>query len=374
VTTLDAAYQRLHEQEGWHPDPVQDSVVDRLTEVVRNLDGFGGKGSGLFSRLVGAKKEPAPKGLYLWGGVGRGKSILMDLFFDTVSSVPKRRVHFHAFMLDVHARVFKLRQNPANTGDPLKDVAKQISKETTLLCFDEFQVTDTADAMILSRLFKKMFERNVVVVATSNRPPDDLYLGGLNRELFLPFIELLKERCDIVHLDGDKDYRLEQLRDIGVFHTPLGPESERELADAFHRLTGHDRGERVTLQVQGRTVEVPNALAGVGCMTFEELCARPLGSADYLAIAESFNTVIISGIPRMGPENRNDAKRFTTLIDALYEHKVNLICSAEAEPNDLYPEGHGAFEFSRTVSRLMEMQSSDYMALGHIVGDGRTSA
>lgn len=370
MTALETAYRHLRDQEGWQPDPVQDMVVARLAEVAEELDHARGKGSGFLARLVGAKSQPAPKGLYLWGGVGRGKSILMDLFYENVSSVPKRRVHFHAFMLDVHARVFQLRQDPTNTGDPLKDVAKQIAKETTLLCFDEFQVTDTADAMILSRLFRKMFERDIVVVATSNRPPGDLYLGGLNRDLFLPFIDLLVDRCAVLHLDGDTDYRLEQLRDIGVFHTPLGSESARELTDAFHRLTAHERGEPVTLQVQGRTIEVSNAAAGVGQMTFDELCARPLGSADYLAIAESFNTLIVSGIPQMGPEKRNEAKRFTTLIDALYEHKVNLICSAESGPNDLYPDGHGAFEFSRTVSRLMEMQSPDYMALGHIVGDG----
>lgn len=369
MTTLDATYRELHTNDGWQPDPVQDRVVARLSDVLQNLDRFNGKGDGLLSRLFGTKRTSVPKGLYLWGGVGRGKSVLMDLFFENVSSVPKRRVHFHAFMLDVHARVFQLRRDPANKGDPLKEVAKQISKETTLLCFDEFQVTDTADAMILSRLFKKMFQRDIIVVATSNRPPSDLYLGGLNRDLFLPFIDLLTDCCAVFHLDGDKDYRLEQLREIGVFHTPLGAESDSELDVAFQRLTGYDRGNAVTLNVQGRTLEVTNSAAGVGRMTFEELCAQPLGSADYLAIAETFNTVIISDIPEMGPEKRNEAKRFTTLIDALYEHKVNLICSAEAGAAGLYPDGHGAFEFSRTVSRMMEMQSPDYMAQGHVVGE-----
>lgn len=369
MTKLEASYRELHAQEGWQRDPVQDRVVVHLSKVAADLDRFGGKGDGLLARLFGAKGPSVPKGLYLWGGVGRGKSILMDLFYENVSSVPKRRVHFHAFMLDVHARVFQLRRDPTNKGDPLKEVAKQIAKETILLCFDEFQVTDTADAMILSRLFKKMFERDIIVVATSNRPPNDLYLGGLNRDLFLPFIDLLTDCCAVFHLDGDKDYRLETLREIGVFHTPLGAESGRELDDAFHRLTGHDRGDAVTLNVQGRTLEVSDAAAGVGRVTFEQLCAQPLGSADYLAIAETFNTLIISGIPEMGPEKRNEAKRFTTLIDALYEHKVNLICSAEAGAADLYPDGHGAFEFSRTVSRLMEMQSPDYMAQGHVVGE-----
>lgn len=367
MTTLDAAYRQLNTRDGWQPDPLQDQVVARLSDVAQGLDRFSGKGDRLLSRLFGAKRTPVPKGLYLWGSVGRGKSILMDLFFDSVSSIPKRRVHFHTFMLDVHERVFQLRKDPANKGDPLKEVAKQIVEETTLLCFDEFQVTDTADAMILSRLFRKMFERNIIVVATSNRPPNDLYIGGLNRELFLPFIDLLTDCCTVFHLDGEKDYRLEQLRDIGVFHTPLGAESDRELNIAFYRLTGRDQGNPVTLNVQGRTLKVSNSAAGVGRITFEELCAQPLGSADYLALAETFNTIIISGIPKMGPEKRNEAKRFTTLIDALYEHKVNLICSAEAGAPGLYLDGHGAFEFSRTVSRLIEMQSPDYMAQGHIV-------
>ena len=367
MTSLDAAYRQLHTRDGWQPDPVQDRVVARLSDVSQDLDRFSVKGDGLLSRLFGTKRTSVPKGLYLWGGVGRGKSILMDLFFDGVSSVPKRRVHFHAFMLDVHERVFQLRRDPTNKGDPLKEVAKQIARETTLLCFDEFQVTDTADAMILSRLFRKMFERSIIVVATSNRPPNDLYIGGLNRELFLPFIDLLTDCCTVFHLNGDKDYRLEQLRDIGVFHTPLGAESDRKLKVAFHRLTGHDQGNSVTLNVQGRTLKVSNSAAGVGRITFDELCAQPLGSADYLAVAETFNTIIVSGIPKMGPEKRNEAKRFTTLIDALYEHKVNLICSAEAGASGLYPDGHGAFEFSRTVSRLMEMQSPEYMAQGHVV-------
>lgn len=368
MTSVAAAYARLLDRDGWQPDSTQTAVVDRLAQLETELERVR-RGSGLLARLSGRGRHPAPKGLYLWGGVGRGKSVLMDLFYQSVRSTPKRRVHFHAFMLDVHARVFQLRQNPNNTGDPLKEVAKQISTETTLLCFDEFQVTDTADAMILSRLFKKMFERGVVVVATSNRPPGDLYLHGLNRDLFVPFIQMLVERTDVIHLDGARDYRLEQLRSIGVFHTPLGAASERELMVAFHRLTGVERGDSVTLHAQGRSLTVTSAANGVARCTFKELCERPLGSADYLALAETFNTLILSGIPRMGPENRNEAKRFTTLIDALYEHKVNLICSADALPNDLYTVGHGSFEFARTVSRLIEMQSPDYMALAHIVAE-----
>lgn len=372
MSALRSAYERQLRDEGWQADAAQQATVDHLEELARGLGAWAGGKKPLLARLAGRRTAEMPRGLYLWGGVGRGKSALMDLFFGHVAGVRKRRVHFHAFMLDVHARVYAERRNPANRGDPLKEVAKQIAGEATLLCFDEFQVTDTADAMILSRLFKKMFERDVIVVATSNRPPDDLYLGGLNRELFLPFIAMLKQRCEVLHLDGGKDYRLEQLREIGVFHTPLGPQSEAELAAAFRRLSGVDQGAPLTLSVQGRTVTVPSAAGGVGHASFADLCGKPLGSADYLAIAETLHTLLISGIPAMGPEKRNEAKRFTTLIDALYEHKVNLICSAAAEPNGLYPEGHGAFEFARTVSRLIEMQSPDYMALAHVVGEGKT--
>ncbi len=368
MTTISDHYRQLLDREGWQADAVQSAVVERFAEMERDLAIFGIGGGRFLSRIIGKGKRPTPKGLYLWGGVGRGKSILMDLFYQSVESVPKRRVHFHAFMLDVHAHVFQIRRDPSNSGDPLKEVAKQIATETTLLCFDEFQVTDTADAMILSRLFKKLFERDVIVVATSNRPPSDLYLGGLNRDLFLPFIDMLIERSAVIHLEGAKDYRLEQLRSIGVFHTPLGPASDGELAAAFHQLTGGDRGQPLELHVQGRLWTVQKAASGVGQVTFAELCERPLGSADYLAIAETFNTLIVAGIPLMGPEKRNEAKRFTTLIDALYEHRVNLICSADAEPGQLYPDGHGSFEFARTVSRLMEMQSPDYMAMAHIVG------
>ena len=372
MTSIAEAYTRLLEREGWQPDTGQAAVVGRLSRLENELARLNNN-RGILARLSGREKSPPPTGLYLWGGVGRGKSILMDLFYQCIPSTPKRRVHFHAFMLDVHARVFRLRQDPSNKGDPLRAVARQISEETTLLCFDEFQVTDTADAMILSRLFKKMFERGIVVVATSNRPPGDLYLHGLNRDLFLPFIDMLSERTEVVHLDGARDYRLEQLRSIGVFHTPLGAESEQELAAAFHQLTGKERGDPLTLLAQGRSLTIPNAASGVGQCTFAELCEQPLGSADYLAIAETFNTLIVSRIPKMSPEKRNEAKRFTTLIDALYEHKVNLICSADALPNDLYTDGHGSFEFARTVSRLIEMQSPDYMALGHIVGEGASA-
>jgi len=368
MTALLNDFERLLTSGEWQKDPVQADAIARLGNLGQALTKWGGGRQSLVARLSRRPSTP-PQGLYLWGGVGRGKSALMDLFFKHAPEIPKLRVHFHAFMLDVHARVYEQRRDPSNKGDPLKEVAKQISAEVKLLCFDEFQVTDTADAMILSRLFKKMFERDIVVVATSNRPPDDLYLDGLNRELFLPFIGMLKERCAVFELDGGKDYRLEQLRDIGVFHTPLGEKSEAELSEAFKRLTGSEHGEPMELHVQGRTVVVPQAAAGVGHASFTELCGRPLGSADYLAIADTLNTLLISGIPVMGPEKRNEAKRFTTLIDALYEHRVNLICSAEAEPDRLYVEGHGAFEFERTVSRLIEMQSPDYMAQEHVVGE-----
>ncbi len=325
---------------------------------------------GFFGRLLGAAPPPDPRGLYLWGKVGRGKSFLMDLFYDHADVTPKRRVHFHAFMLDVHARLHAYRQHPKFGDDPIPPTARDIAQDAQLLCFDEMQVHDIADAMILGRLFTALFAEGVCIVTTSNRPPQDLYKDGLNRALFLPFIDLLAGKLYIMSLNGPTDYRLERLAGVEVFHVPNGPMATEKLSEAFFKLTDHaveDRGSvpSETLDVQGRKLFVPKALKGVAVFSFKRLCDAPLGAADYLAIAQKYHSIIIVGIPQLGPEKRNQAKRFVTLIDALYEHKVKLLCAADAAPQNLYPSGDGSFEFERTVSRLMEMQSADYLALGH---------
>ncbi len=296
----------------------------------------------------------------MWGGVGRGKSMLMDLFHET-APVTSRRVHFHEFMGRVHDRLGKARAR-RDVSDPIPPVAKAFASEAKLLCFDEFQVTQIADAMILSRLFEHMFERGVCVVATSNRHPDDLYKDGLNRHLFLPFIDLLKDKCDVFELASERDYRLERLTEAPVWYVG---EASAALDHTFDRLTLGAVPHGCELTVQGRKVPVERQAAGVARFTFEELCMRPLGPQDYLTIAATFHTVVLDGIPKLTPANRDEAARFVTLIDALYEAKVKLVASAAAEPDDLYPDGKGSFEFRRTASRLHEMRSAEYMSEEH---------
>ena len=364
------------------PDPVQDLAAEKLNvlhQALRDYRPLGHQGAlaGWKARLgLARRQEDPPLGLYIYGPVGRGKSMLMDLFFDS-APVPrehKRRVHFHAFMIEVHQRLHAWRQRTkGEEADPIPKLAEEIAAETWLLCFDEFQVSNIADAAILGRLFASLFDDGVVVVATSNRPPDDLYLGGLQRELFLPFIALMKEKLDIIALEGAVDYRLLRLRGRPVYHQPLGEQASRALDEAFAALTedGEDgtSGEPAapcSLTVQGRKLQVPLASRGVARFTFEELCARPLGAADYLALATHFHTLVLADIPRLDRDRHNEAVRFMTLIDALYEHKVNLICSAAVAPSELYTEGDFAFEFQRTVSRLIEMQCDAYLTAPHL--------
>jgi cell division protein ZapE len=308
--------------------------------------------------------KAAPRGIYLWGDVGRGKSLLMDLFFENAPIPVKRRVHFNAFMVETHARIFAEREKPGS-NDPIPPVAKQIAQEAVLLCFDEFQVTDIADAMVLGRLFNELFELGVVVVATSNTPPQRLYEGGLNRQLFLPFIAMLEERLDVIELAGDVDYRRLRMSGLDIYITPLGPAADAKMDAAWLRLTDVRRGESMTLTVLGRKLVVPQAAKHVGRFTFEDLCARPLAAADYLAIAQAFHSVLIDRIPVMTPDMRNEARRFTVLIDTLYDEGVKLICSAAAPPDGLFTAGDGADAFRRTASRLTEMQSNDYLSRGH---------
>jgi cell division protein ZapE len=349
------------------PDDDQQAAVAMLDALAGELAETR-KSGGLIRRLAGLTAPP-PGGVYLWGGVGRGKSMLMDLAFETIDHAPKRRVHFHEFMLEVHERLRAERAK--EEGDPIPPVAEAIAAQAKLLCFDEMVINNAADAMILSRLFSHLLEEGVTVITTSNRPPRDLYLGGLNRDLFLPFIALIERALKVVPLNGPTDYRLERLGGMATWYVPNGPGASRALADAFFRLTDYPVEDRARVPAEdlalpgGRSLHVPKSLKGVAVFSFKRLCGEARGAADYLAIARRFHTIIIVGIPRLGPENRNEAARFVTLIDALYEHKVKLLAAADAEPQDLYVAGDGAFEFERTASRLIEMQSADYLALGH---------
>ena len=348
------------------PDPAQDSAVRSLQRLFEELHDYRPGGSTGWKARFGLepKRQAPPSGLYFHGPVGVGKSMLMDLFFVTAPVARKRRVHFHAFMQEVQERAHRLRRSK-QSGDPIPAIADAVTDEAWLLCFDEFQVTDIADAMILGRLFQALFERGVVAVATSNVRPDELYRDGLQRELFLPFIEIIKQKCEVLEVNGGRDYRLARLKGRPVYHVPADAAAETALEQAFADLTDDATGHPVDLKVRGRKLQVPRAAKGVAWFSFRDLCEKPLGPSDFLTLAATFHTVIVSGIPRLSPERRNEARRFVTLVDALYEHHVNLICSAEAEPQAIYPEGRQAFEFQRTVSRLMEMQSEQYIAQPH---------
>ena len=359
------AYSELVRGGELRPDAAQDRAVTALDRLASELS----SGRGGFLGRIFNKRETGLAGVYLWGGVGRGKSMLMDLAFEQIPVRAKRRVHFPAFMLETHARLRDKRQD--EEGDPLERVAEDIADEVKLLCFDEMVVNNPADAMILSRLFEHLLERGVRVVTTSNRPPRDLYKDGLNRELFLPFIDLIERRFDLVEVNGPTDYRLHRLSGVNVWHVPNGPEATKALSDAFFRLTDYPVEDRAKVPAEdldvggGRTLHVPKSLKGVAVFSFKKLVGQPRGAADYLAIAQRFHTVILVGIPVMTREMRNEAARFVTLIDALYEHRVKLLAAADAEPAGLYPEGDGSFEFQRTVSRLEEMRSAEYLAEGH---------
>ena len=336
------------------PDAAQGAAAAKLQALARALTP---------KRLSLFGKPAVPKGLYLWGDVGRGKTMLMDMFFEDVSEPKKQRIHFNAFMADIHARIHRLRGQPG-IDDPIAPVARAIAKEARLLCFDEFQVTDVADAMILGRLFEQFFAANMVIVATSNTPPERLYEGGLNRQLFLPFIAQIKVRMEVVALNGPTDYRLQGLKDVAVYLTPLSPAADAAMDAAWMKLAG-GAGKPAALTVLGRTLPVARAGRGAARFTFDELCARPLGAADYLAIARHFHTVFLDRIPVLGEANRNEARRFTLLIDTLYDEGVKLVASAAAPPDGLYPAGSGSDAFRRTASRLVEMQSEAYLAEGH---------
>jgi len=325
----------------------------------------------LIKRLLGTAKPPG--GLYLWGGVGRGKSMLMDLAYEMIDIEPKRRTHFHAFMIEVHERLRAARKT--EEGDPVIAVAADIADEVRLLAFDEMMITNPADAMIMSRLFTALIEQGTAIITTSNRPPTDLYQDGLNRQLFLPFIALIEAKLKVLSLNGPTDYRLDRLTGLDTWLVPNGPEATAKLSEAFFRLTDYPIEDRANVPTEelavggGRTMHVPKSLKGVAVFSFKKLCGEARGAADYLAIARRFHTLIIIGIPVMSRAMRNEASRFVTLIDQLYEHRVKLLAAADAEPADLYPAGDGTFEFQRTVSRLEEMQSAAYLEEGHGLAD-----
>ncbi|MHA6347569.1 cell division protein ZapE [Roseivivax sp. CAU 1761] len=331
-------------------DPAQEALLPEFERIRAALD-QPRKKRGLFR-----KPPPPPKGLYLWGGVGRGKSLLMDLFVDSLD-VPARRVHFHAFMQEVQAGVHAERQK--GSDDPLRPVARAVADSVRVFAFDEMQVTDIADAMLVGRLFEMLFEAGCTVVTTSNRPPDDLYKDGLNRNLFLPFIDLLKERLEIRELDAARDYRQDRLKGADSYFTPADAAARAAIETIWQALSD-GREERLDLTVQGRTLELARFSNGVARASFYELCGRPLGPADYLKLAETVRVLILEEVPRLGRQNFNEAKRFVTLVDALYEARTRLILSAAAAPDYLYIEGSGAFEFERTASRLHEMQSEGW--------------
>ena len=353
-------------------DPAQELVVQKLDALNVALGTYQpARKSAALGWLFGAKPNAVPRGLYIWGGVGRGKSMLMDMFFDRATVAKKRRVHFHAFMAEVHGEIFAWRQalkkGWVKGEDPIEPVADEIAKSAWLLCFDEFTITDIADAMILGRLFKALFSRGVVVVATSNVEPQHLYEGGLNRSLFLPSIALIEAKMGVLKLDSRTDFRLEKMAGSATFHVPADASAHAALTKAFRALTGSDEGRPAAMKVLGRTIDIPQSRGNVARFSFADLCEAPLGARDFLAIARRYHTVLIDDIPVLRASQANEAKRFIILIDTFYEAHIKLFASAAAPPPELFlaTEGREAFEFARTVSRLIEMQSSDYMALPH---------
>lgn len=345
-------------------DPQQRAAAERLDALARTLTTPPvPSGKGLWARLTGGRSAAAAeerRGVYLHGRPGRGKSMLVDLLLEAVPIAAARRVHFQPFMLEVHERLRALRTASAG-ADPLAALARELAGRTRLLCLDELEVRDIADAMILGRLVEALLGSGVAIVATSNLPPERLYEGGLNRELFLPTIALLRRRLEVVTLDGPIDYRLRRLDGLALHLAPLGAETDRALERIVAVLTDGRPFRPETLDVGGRPLHVPEATGPVARFDFAELCARPLGPADYLALTERFGVIVLRGVPILTPDRRNEARRFVTLVDALYERKVILVATAEAEPEALYPEGEGAFEFRRTVSRLREMRTREWL-------------
>ncbi|CAN7507353.1 cell division protein ZapE [Phenylobacterium sp. LjRoot219] len=369
ASALQAAYDARLERGEIRPDPAQAAGLKPLARLEAELAAAQPAGG-----LAALFKKPQPasqRGVYLWGPVGRGKSMLMDLFFETAPVAAKRRVHFHVFMGEIHRLIDAWRRGDAAArkarfgqhkgDDPIPPVADVVAKEATLLCFDELQVTDIADAMILGRLFEALFARGVTLVATSNRVPDALYKDGINRQLFLPFIDMLKRRLEVVSVAGVHDYRLDRLRAAGTWFSPIDRDHERAFDALWKEMLGGQEETGAEIEVLGRKITLPHAEGGLLRASFASLCSVALGPNDYLAIAQAFHTVFLEDVPQLSPARREEARRFVTLIDALYEAKTRTIVLAEADPIRLYPAGDGAFEFERTASRLQEMRSASWL-------------
>lgn len=356
-------------------DSSQRAAAERLQDLWTSLRGYDNRQKraaapnfrSFMRKLLapGSAMDPTPRGLYLVGAVGRGKSMLMDLFFETAEVAHKRRIHFHAFIQETHSRIHIWKTANNEGTDPIPPLADAIAAETALLCFDEFQINDITDAMLLGRLFQALFDRGVVVVATSNTEPDDLFKGKPGRDAFLPFIAILRSHLDIVSMDAGRDFRRARPANAS-WHVPSGYRADLALDQAFRDLTGNVTAAADQLIVMGRILHVPIAAAGVARFDFQALCGVPLGAGDYLALATRYHTLLIDGIPRLKPDNHDEARRFIVLIDALYDHRVKLIASADAMPDDLYARGEGAVAFERTASRLEEMRSPDYQRLPHL--------
>lgn len=367
ASPLQSAYDARVSAGVIRPDPAQASALQALIRLDADL-AADRPGRGLKKMF---HRPEAQRGVYLIGPVGRGKSMLMDLFFETTQAPSKRRTHFHVFMGEIHRLIDAWRKGDAAArkarfgqhkgDDPIVPVADVVAAESRLLCFDEFQVTDIADAMILGRLFEALFARGVTLVATSNRLPDDLYKNGINRQLFLPFIDLLKTKVEVVTIAGPNDYRLDRLRAAGTWFSPIDPDNRRQFDGLWREMLGPEEETGETLEVLGRKVHFPHAAGGLLRASFASLCAVALGPNDYVALAERFHTVFLDGIPKLGPNRREEARRLVILIDALYEARTRVIVLADAEPTRLYPEGDGSFEFERTASRLQEMRSADWL-------------
>lgn len=357
-------YRNLIKDGRLETDAGQLDVLKRLDALALKLDGYGppAPANGLAWLFKRKSSGAAPHSVYIWGDVGRGKTLIMDLFHDAIAPKTKRRVHFHAFMQEVHRDIHAYRKDQDKglidvDADPIASVARTIAGDASVLCLDEFQVKDITDAMILGRLFEALHKAGCIIVSTSNIPPDELYRNGLNRNLFEPFIEFIKSRFDVIQLDGPSDYRLDKLSGEEVYFCPLGPGSLARLKLLWRKVTGHDGGVPGELEVQGRVLPVPRTARGAAWFTFSDLCEKPLGAADYLAIADAYKIVFIEGVRELGEAQGNAARRFINLIDTLYDAHVRVVISADTPPQGIYRYADTPVEFARTVSRLTEMQS-----------------